>query len=160
MFHCRVADQHKSHLSQVMSPSRLRTKPSTSKQSSLKTSSPEELSFDRNLGHNTVSAQEQKSQEQGAIYNVSVWICLEVGKLNQALEHGHVENKKKHIRSDCSCSRDRPSSPSETQTSILDEDAPLCTRGNGKTTKHSFFRVAVVGSEGSPHIPSPEPLLT
>ena len=42
-----VADQHESHLSQVISPSRLRSKPSTPKRSSLKTSSPEELSLTR-----------------------------------------------------------------------------------------------------------------
>ena len=45
MFHGRVADQHKSHLSQVMSP-----RPSRPKQSSLKTSSPEELSLTGILG--------------------------------------------------------------------------------------------------------------
>ena len=48
--HGRVADQHKSHLSQVMSPSRLRSKPSRPKRSSLKTSSPEELSLEGILG--------------------------------------------------------------------------------------------------------------
>ena len=42
-FHGRVADQHKSYRSQVMSPRRLRPKPSRPKRSSLKTSSPEEL---------------------------------------------------------------------------------------------------------------------
>ena len=50
MFHGRVADQHKSHLSQVMSPSRLRIKPWTPKQSSLKTSSTEESSLTGILG--------------------------------------------------------------------------------------------------------------
>ena len=50
MCHGRVADQHKSHLSKVMSPNRLRIKPSTPKQSSLKTSSPEELSLTGILG--------------------------------------------------------------------------------------------------------------
>ena len=50
MFHGRVADKHKSHVSQVMSPSRLRIKPSTPWQSSLKTSSPEELSLTGILG--------------------------------------------------------------------------------------------------------------
>ena len=54
MFHGRVADQHKSHLSQVMSP-----KPSRPKRSSLKTSSPEELSFDRNLGTDPYQIQER-----------------------------------------------------------------------------------------------------
>ena len=39
MFHGSVADQHKSHLSQVVSPNRLRSKPSRPKRSSLKTSS-------------------------------------------------------------------------------------------------------------------------
>ena len=50
MFHDRVADQHKSHLSQVMSPIRWRSKLSTPKRSSLKTSSPEELSLEGILG--------------------------------------------------------------------------------------------------------------
>ena len=45
MFHGRAADQNTSHLSQVMSPNRLRIRPSTPKISSLKTSSPEELSL-------------------------------------------------------------------------------------------------------------------
>ena len=49
MFHGRVADEQKSHLSEVMSPSRLRSKPSTPKQSSLKTSSLEELSLTETL---------------------------------------------------------------------------------------------------------------
>ena len=59
MFHGRVADQHKSHLSQVMSPNRLRTKPSTPKQSSLKTSSPEDLSLAGNLGTDPYQRQER-----------------------------------------------------------------------------------------------------
>ena len=50
MLNGRVADEHKSHLSQVMSLSRLRSKPSTPKQSSLKTSSPKELSLTGILG--------------------------------------------------------------------------------------------------------------
>ena len=50
MFHGRVADQHKSHLSQIMSPTRLRPKSSRPKRSSLKTSSPEELSLTENRG--------------------------------------------------------------------------------------------------------------
>ena len=50
MFHGRVADQHKSHLSQVMSPNRLRSKSSRPKRSSLHTSSPEELSLTGILG--------------------------------------------------------------------------------------------------------------
>ena len=50
MVHRRVADQHKSHLLQVMSPSRLSSKTSTPKRPSLKTSSPEELSLTGILG--------------------------------------------------------------------------------------------------------------
>ena len=45
MFHGRVADQHKSHLPQFMSPSSSRPKGSN-----LKTSSPEKIELDRNLG--------------------------------------------------------------------------------------------------------------
>ena len=59
MFHGRVADQHKSHLSQVMSPSRLRIKPSTPWQSSLKTSSPEELRLTGILGQIRIEHQER-----------------------------------------------------------------------------------------------------
>ena len=50
MFHVRVADQHKSHLSQVITPNRLRSKQSRPKRSSVKTSSPEEKSLTGILG--------------------------------------------------------------------------------------------------------------
>ena len=50
MFHCRVADQHKSHLLQVMSPNRLSSKTSRPKRSILKTSIPEELRLEGILG--------------------------------------------------------------------------------------------------------------
>ena len=59
MVHSRVADEHKSHLSQVTSPSQLSSKTSRPKRSSLKTSSPEELSFDRNLWTDPYQIQER-----------------------------------------------------------------------------------------------------
>ena len=50
MVHGRVADQDKSHLSQVMRPRRLSSKRSRPKRSNLKTSIPEELSLEGILG--------------------------------------------------------------------------------------------------------------
>ena len=50
MFTGRVADQHKSHLSQVTSPNRLRSKPSRPKRSNLETLEPEELRLTGILG--------------------------------------------------------------------------------------------------------------
>ena len=50
MFHGRLAGQHKSHLSQVVSPKRLSSKTSRPKRSNLETSSPEELSLEGILG--------------------------------------------------------------------------------------------------------------
>ena len=59
MVHGRVADQHKSHLSQVMGPSRSSSRTSTPKRSSLKTSSPKKIELDRNLGTDPYQIQER-----------------------------------------------------------------------------------------------------
>ena len=85
---------------------------------------------------------------QSAIRNDNVWICLEVGKPDQALEHGLVENKKKHIRCDYSCSRGRVLL---LKRSILDEDVSLRTRDNGMNTEHSLTKWQSRDWRISPH---------
>ena len=73
MFHGRAADQHKSHLSQVMSPSRLRSKPSRPKRSSLKTSSPKELSLTKILGQIRINYRKDFSED----LLLTTWMNLE-----------------------------------------------------------------------------------
>ena len=73
MFHGRVADQQKSHLSQVMSPSLLRTKPSRPKRSSRKTSNREKLSLKGILGRIRI----KDRKELWETLSVKTWRNLE-----------------------------------------------------------------------------------
>ena len=73
MFRGRVADQHKSHLWQVMSPNRLRSKPSRPKRSSLKTSIPEELSLTGILGQIRVKYRNDSWEITTKILPLKMW---------------------------------------------------------------------------------------
>ena len=73
MFHGRVADQHISHLSQIMSPTRLRPKSSRPKRSSLKTSSPEELSLTEIVGQ----IQVKYRKDSWETLFLKIWMNLE-----------------------------------------------------------------------------------
>ena len=72
MFHGRVADQHKSHLSQVMSPTSARPK-----QPSLKTSILEELSLTVILGRIRIKYRKDKWEAISKNLSPKVWVNLE-----------------------------------------------------------------------------------
>ena len=59
MFHDRVADEHKSHLSQVMSPNRLRTKAFETEAIEPEDLEPRRIELDRNLGTDPYQSQER-----------------------------------------------------------------------------------------------------
>ena len=65
MIHGRVADQHKSHLSQVMSPK--------SSRSSLKTSSPDELSLTGILGQIRIKYRKDLRELSTNILSPKIW---------------------------------------------------------------------------------------
>ena len=71
MFYGRVADQHKSHLSQVMSPNSSRPK-----RSGLKTSSREQLSLTRILGQIRINYRKDQQEAISKILSPKTWMNL------------------------------------------------------------------------------------